>query len=47
MTIGHYLGEADLDNPTRTPGSFSPKAWSRLKTLQTTYDPNGTFRKPQ
>jgi FAD/FMN-containing dehydrogenase len=47
MTIGHYLGEADLDNPTRTSGSFSAKAWSRLKDLQAVYDPNGTFRKPQ
>jgi FAD/FMN-containing dehydrogenase len=46
MTIGHYLGEADLETPSRTPASFSPAAWSRLKSLQTTYDPKGTFRKP-
>jgi FAD/FMN-containing dehydrogenase len=47
MTIGHYLGEADLDNPSRTSRSFSPAAWSRLQQLQIAYDPNGTFRKPQ
>lgn len=47
LTVGHYLGEADLDNPSRTPRSFSPAAWDRLKQLQVTYDPNGTFRKPQ
>jgi FAD/FMN-containing dehydrogenase len=47
MTIGHYLGEADLDTPSRTQRSFSPAAWNRLKQLQVTYDPNGTFRKPQ
>lgn len=46
LTVGHYLGEADLDVPTRTQRSFSPAAWDRLRELQVTYDPAGTFRKP-
>jgi FAD/FMN-containing dehydrogenase len=46
MTVGHYVGEADLENPGRAPASFSPAVWSRLQALQKKYDPRGTFRKP-
>ena len=44
-TIGHYLGEADLDRPERLRGSYSPEAWTKLKMLQERYDPKGLFRR--
>jgi FAD/FMN-containing dehydrogenase len=44
-TTGHYIGESDLDRAGRTAGSFSPGAWSRLKRLQSQYDPNGVFHR--
>ena len=40
-TLGHYVGEAYLDDPSRLRGSFSPAAWARLKKLQAKYDPDG------
>jgi hypothetical protein len=42
-TLGHYVGEAYLDDPSRLRGSFSPAAWARLKKLQAKYDPDGMF----
>jgi FAD/FMN-containing dehydrogenase len=43
-STGHYLGEADLDEPGRIRGCFSAQAWARLKALQAQYDPVGLFR---
>lgn len=46
-SIGAYVGEADLDRPSRLESSYSPAAWSRLKALQAKYDPSGLFRNTQ
>lgn len=45
-TAGHYVGEADLDRPSRMPASFSPAVWAKLRLLQDRYDPKGMFRSP-
>jgi FAD/FMN-containing dehydrogenase len=47
VTSGQYLGEADLDEPARLRGSFSPANWTKLKALQAKYDPTGMFRTQQ
>jgi FAD/FMN-containing dehydrogenase len=44
-TIGHYVGEADLERPERLRGAYAPEAWTRLKRLQKRYDPKGIFRR--
>ena len=44
LTKGCYIGESDLDRSDRLRESFSPAAWSRLKMLQSQYDPAGIFR---
>ena len=44
-TIGHYVGEADLERPERLRAAFAPAAWSKLKALQKRYDPQGIFRR--
>jgi hypothetical protein len=46
-TIGAYVGEADLDRPTRLADSYSQAARTKLQMLQTKYDPKGTFRNAQ
>jgi FAD/FMN-containing dehydrogenase len=46
VSVGHYIGEADLALAERTPRSFSDAAWSRLQSLQRRHDPAGLFRKP-
>lgn len=46
ISLGHYIGEADLDLPERSRGSFSPTAFERLKRLQRKYDPAGLFHRP-
>ena len=46
-TIGAYVGEADLDRPTRLEDSFSASAWARIKALQAKHDPAGMFRNAQ
>lgn len=46
VSVGHYIGEADLAVPNRTQRSFSESAWFRLQALQRRYDPTGQFRKP-
>lgn len=46
-SIGAYVGEADLDRPSRLEDSYSPAAWGRLKALQAKYDPSGMFRNAQ
>jgi FAD/FMN-containing dehydrogenase len=43
QTIGHYVGEADLERPGRLAGSFSPEAWNRISDLRKKYDPHGMF----
>ena len=43
QTIGHYVGEADLERPGRLAGSFSPEAWNRIADLRAKYDPHGMF----
>ncbi len=45
LTTGHYVGEADLENPARLRRCFSPAAWDRLSALRAEYDPAGMFRK--
>jgi FAD/FMN-containing dehydrogenase len=46
-SIGAYVGEADLDRPSRLQDSYSPAAWAKLKMLQAKYDPSGMFRNAQ
>ncbi|HCL63563.1 MAG TPA: FAD-binding oxidoreductase [Rhizobium sp.] len=43
ISLGHYIGEADLDLDKRLAGSFSPEAFQRLRHLQRKYDPSGLF----
>ncbi|MCO5082697.1 MAG: FAD-binding oxidoreductase [Rhizobiaceae bacterium] len=43
VTLGHYVGEADLDRPGRMAGCFSPAAWNRLCALRQWHDPAGLF----
>ncbi|MBL8905097.1 MAG: FAD-binding oxidoreductase [Rhizobiales bacterium] len=45
-SLGHYIGEADLDLPERARGSFSAAAYARLCSLQRKYDPAGLFHRP-
>jgi len=47
ITIGAYVGEADLNRQGRLPRCFSAEAWNRLKALQAKYDPSGIFRTAQ
>ena len=46
ISLGHYIGEADLDRSARLRGSFSPAVFERLWALRNTYDPNGLFHYP-
>lgn len=43
-SLGHYVGEADLDRADRWPGAFAPEAYARLKGLQRKFDPSGRFQ---
>lgn len=45
-SLGHYIGEADLDVPGRARGSFSATAHARLCELQRKHDPAGLFHRP-
>ncbi len=46
-TIGHYVGEADLDaDASRTRRSFSDTSWEQLGKLRQKYDPDGLFHAP-
>ncbi|MBX5459724.1 MAG: FAD-binding oxidoreductase [Steroidobacteraceae bacterium] len=45
ITLGHYIGEAHLDDDAHIPRSFSPAAWARLERARATYDPEGLFSK--
>lgn len=43
VTLGHYVGEADLERPGHLRACFSPEAWERLKQLRAEHDPRGIF----
>jgi FAD/FMN-containing dehydrogenase len=43
VTIGHYVGEADLERPERMTGCFATAAWTRLQALRQQHDPAGLF----
>jgi len=45
VSLGHYVGEADLDRAERIRGSFSPAALERLRELQRRFDPTGRFHR--
>ncbi|WP_193174155.1 FAD-binding oxidoreductase [Oricola nitratireducens] len=46
ISMGHYIGEADLDLAERSPNSFAAPAYERLLHLQRKYDPTGLFYRP-
>ncbi|QIG50127.1 FAD-binding oxidoreductase [Nordella sp. HKS 07] len=46
VSLGHYVGEADLERPERAHGSFSPAACERLKGLRRKFDPACLFHHP-
>lgn len=44
ITVGHWLGEADLTaHPSRSRKSFSAENWSRARALRHKFDPDGRF----
>jgi FAD/FMN-containing dehydrogenase len=43
ITLGHYVGEADLDRPGWLEACSSPEALGRLRALQALHDPLGVF----
>lgn len=45
VSLGHYVGEADLDRSERMTNSFAPAAFERLRELQHRYDPSGRFHR--
>lgn len=45
VSLGHYVGEADLDRAERIRSSFSPAALERLRELQRRFDPTGRFHR--
>ncbi|MBK1869447.1 FAD-binding oxidoreductase [Aestuariivirga sp. YIM B02566] len=45
VSLGHYVGEADLDRAERIRGSFSPAAFERLRELRRRFDPAGRFHR--
>ncbi|GAB4363199.1 MAG: FAD-binding oxidoreductase [Oricola sp.] len=45
VTLGHYVGEADLALPGRLAACYAPAALERLRQLQRKYDPNGVFQR--
>lgn len=46
VSRGHYVGEADLDRPERSQGSYSDAAFERLEGLRRRFDPAGRFHPP-
>lgn len=46
ISLGHYIGEADLDIAERSRRSFAPETFERLRELQCKYDPAGLFHRP-
>lgn len=43
ITLGHYVGEADLERPGWLDGCYAPEALRRLRALQRLHDPDGIF----
>jgi FAD/FMN-containing dehydrogenase len=44
ITVGHYMGEADLTAaPTRAARCYPEPTWRRLQKLRTRFDPDGVF----
>lgn len=46
ISLGHYVGEADLDLAERSRCSFAPEVFERLRHLQRKYDPASLFHRP-
>ena len=46
ISLGHYIGEADLDIAARSRRSFAPDVFDRLRELQRRYDPASLFHRP-
>ncbi|MBO6717294.1 MAG: FAD-binding oxidoreductase [Rhizobiaceae bacterium] len=46
ISLGHYIGEADLDLVERSRRSFAPLAYERIQRLQRKYDPTAMFHRP-
>jgi FAD/FMN-containing dehydrogenase len=47
LTVGHYIGEADIvHHPIRHQRSFTPEHWRRLQQVRRRYDPQGRFHGP-
>jgi FAD/FMN-containing dehydrogenase len=46
ISLGHYVGEADLDLADRSRRSFAPDVFERLRRLQRKYDPASLFHRP-
>ena len=44
VTLGHYVGEADLDRPGWLEACYAPEALGRLRALQVLHDPLGRLR---
>lgn len=45
ISIGHYVGEADLDVGGKLERCYAPAALERLRALQRKYDPHGVFKR--
>ena len=43
VTLGHYVGEGDLDRPGWLEACYAPEALGRLRALQALHDPLGVF----
>jgi FAD/FMN-containing dehydrogenase len=44
-SLGHYIGEADLEREGWLEDCYAPEALARLRALQRKYDPKGIFRR--
>ena len=45
ISLGHYVGEADLDVGGKLERCYAPEALARLRALQRKYDPRGMFKR--
>ena len=45
ISLGHYVGEADLDVGGKLERCYAPEALARLRALQHKYDPRGMFKR--
>lgn len=47
VSVGHYVGEADLDGGVSgADRCFAPDAWERVQSLRSRFDPEGVFVTP-